>query len=41
MALRMVNGHFTQFNVLQYNANMVDKNNNYDKVEVDSWFVPT
>jgi hypothetical protein len=40
MALRMVNGHFTQFNILQYNTNLVDRNNNYDKVEVDSWFVP-
>ena len=40
MALRMVNGHFTQFNILQYNTNLVDRDSNHDKVVVDSWFVP-
>ena len=37
MALRMVNGHFTQFSVQQFNQSGINFDNAHDKTQVESW----
>jgi len=41
MALRMVNGSFTKFEVLQYNQSGVNFENSHEKGLVDCWIAGT
>jgi hypothetical protein len=41
MALRMVNGHFSQLNVLQYNQSGINFENSHEKGSVDCWIAAT